>query len=68
MVLDFGKEDKSFLNSDELKIILTCHFRGICKLVKLIYFNPSQISNNTVRYIKDDNKNLEIILIILVVH
>lgn len=61
MILDFGKEDKSFLNSTHLKLILTCHFRGICKLVKLIYFNSEKKCNNTVRYISDDDKNLEII-------
>jgi hypothetical protein len=61
MVLDFGKEDKSFLTSDDLKGILTCHFRGICKLVKLIYFNDNYQYNNTIRYINNDNKNIEII-------
>jgi hypothetical protein len=61
MILDFGKEEKSFLTYDDLKMILTCHFRGICKLVKLIYFNPIHKCNNTIRYINNDEKNLEII-------
>lgn len=60
MIYDFGKEDKSFISSIDLKNTLKCHFRGIPKLVKLIYCNPNIQSNNNIKYIKNNEKELEI--------
>jgi hypothetical protein len=60
MIYDFGKEDKSFVSSIDLKNTLKCHFRGIPKLVKLIYCNPNILSNNNINYIKNNEKELEI--------
>jgi len=61
MINDFGKEDQSFITENDLRNMLKCHFRGITKLVKLIYCNPNVKSNNNVNYIKNNEKELEII-------
>jgi hypothetical protein len=61
MINDFGKEDKSFINDNDLINILKCHFRGISKLVKLIYCNPNIPFNNNIKYIKNNEKELEIL-------
>jgi len=60
IINNFGNEDKSYITSLELKNALKSHFRGISKIFKLIYCNQDFKSNNTIRYIQNDSKNLEI--------
>lgn len=57
-ILDFGKEDKSYISNNDFKKLLRAHFRGITKLIKYIHFNPEHISNNNIRYF---NNNIEVI-------
>lgn len=59
-ILDFGKEDKSFVTKHVLQNILISHFRGISRLVRLIYFNELYPMNHNIRYVPSDSDNIEI--------
>ncbi len=48
-VYDFGKEDKSYITDDDLKGLLAINFRGIQKLIRMIYFNRDHPENFNIR-------------------
>lgn len=48
-VNDFGKENKSYITDDDLKNLLSIHFRGIQKLIRMIYFNDDHPENYNIR-------------------
>lgn len=58
MIRDFGQEDTSFISKYDMRMILITHFRGIKKLVKLIFFNEDQPQNHNIVYKLTDNENL----------
>ena len=58
MINNFGDEDKSFLTNFDYRNIIISHYRGIVRLVKLIYFNPNLPNNHTLKYDPIDERYL----------
>lgn len=48
-VNDFGKENKTYITDDDLRNLLSTHFRGIQRLVRLIHFNDAHPENHNIR-------------------
>jgi hypothetical protein len=61
MVVDFGKEDTTYIGTHELKSMLISHYRGITRFAKSVFFNDEHIDNHTIRYIADDPKHIHIV-------
>ena len=55
---NFGNEDKSFITNHDYRNIIISHYRGILRLINLIYFNPSYPVNHTLKYDASDQKYL----------
>ena len=49
IINDFGKEDKSYISDEDLKNLLSIHFRGIQKLIRMIYFNDDHPENHNIK-------------------
>jgi hypothetical protein len=61
MLHDFGDEDLSFISEADLHACLACHYRGILKYVKLVFFNPGWPMNNNIRCWEHDIESLYIV-------
>lgn len=48
-VNDFGKEDKSYITDEDLRNLLSINFRGIQRLIRMIYFNDDHPENFNIR-------------------
>lgn len=56
LIHNFGNEDKTFLTSYDFRNIIISHYRGITRLINLIYFNPNKPANHTLKYNVTDTK------------
>lgn len=61
-LIDFGKEDKTFLTTNQIKTIMKAGFNGVVKLIELIHFNLNKPEYNNIYISSKKNLNRSIMV------